>query len=215
MRNYKHSITAKKNNSQTTPYEHTTGILLAGGSSRRYGKNKAFLMINGIPLIERVTEKMKKIFQEVIVIANEKERFAYLGLPVVEDIKKGLGPLGGIYTGLLSISNEAGFFIACDMPFIDEGLVRYMTDIRDNYWAVVPSVGDEIEPLHAIYSKSCLGDINNLIDSEIYQVRRFYSRINVRFVKEGEIRQFIAPEIAFLNINTPDEYVRIQSLIRQ
>ena len=197
------------------PLENITGVILAGGLSSRYGKDKAFLMINGTPLIERTAEKMKKIFQEVILISNEKKRLSYLGLPVFQDIKKGLGPLGGIYTGLLSMSNEIGFFIACDMPFIDEGLVRYMTDIRDNYWAVVPSVSDEIEPLHAIYSKSCLGDINNLIDSEIYQVRRFYSRINVRYVKEGEVRQFIAPEIAFLNINTPDEYVRIQSLIRQ
>lgn len=194
--------------------ENITGIILAGGSSRRYGKNKAFLNINGIPLIETITEKMKGIFQKVILIANEKEGFAYLGLPVVEDIKMGLGPLGGIYTGLLSISNEAGFFVACDMPFINEGLIRYMADKRDNHWAVVPSVGDEIEPLHAIYSKSCLTSIKDLINSKIYQVRRFYDHIDVRYVKEGEIRKFIAPEIVFLNINTPDEYIKIQSLTR-
>lgn len=214
MRNFNDSIAMKKENIHKKPCEHITGVILAGGSSRRYGKSKAFLEINGIPLIERIAEKMEGIFQEVILIANEKERFAYLGLPVVEDIKKGLGPLGGIYTGLLSMSNEAGFFVACDMPFIDEGLIRYMVATTDNYAASVPSIGDEIEPLHAIYSQSCLGDIKNLIDSEIYQVRRFYSRINVRYVKEGEIRKFIAPEIAFLNINTPDEYTRIQSLLK-
>jgi len=111
-----------------------------------------------------------------------------LGLPVFEDIKKGLGPLGGIYTGLLSMSNEMGFFIACDMPFIDEGLVRYMTDIRDNYWAVVPSVGNEIEPLHAVYSKSCLSAIENLIKANTYQVRLFYGHINIKYVKEDEIK---------------------------
>ena len=204
----------KEENINKNLCENITGIILAGGSSRRYGKSKAFLEINGIPLIERIAEKMAGIFQEVILIANEKEQFAYLGLPVVEDVKKGLGPLGGIYTGLLSISNEAGFFVACDMPFIDEGLIRYMAGTRDNHWAVVPSVGDEIEPLHAIYSKSCLGDIKNLISSEIYQVRRFYDNIDVRYVKESEIIKFITPEIAFLNINTPDEYTRIHSLLK-
>ena len=204
----------KKINSQKNPYEHTAGIILAGGASSRYGKNKAFLEFDGIPLIEHIAEKMKGIFQEVILVANEKERFAHLGLPVVEDFKRGLGPLGGIYTGLLAISNEAGFFVACDMPFIDEGLIRYMTDIRDNHWAVVPSVGDEIEPLHAIYSISCLGAIKNLIDSEIYQVRRFYEKIHVRYVQEDKIRQFVSPKRAFLNINTPDEYDKFQSLLK-
>lgn len=197
------------------PLENITGVILAGGLSSRYGKDKAFLMINGTPLIERTAEKMKKIFQEVILISNEKKRLSYLGLPVFEDIKKGLGPLGGIYTGLLSMSNEMGFFIACDMPFIDEGLVRYMTDIRDNYWAVVPSVGNEIEPLHAVYSKSCLSAIENLIKANTYQVRLFYGHINIKYVKEDEIKKFTSPEQVFLNINTPDEYSRIGRLIKK
>jgi molybdopterin-guanine dinucleotide biosynthesis protein A len=125
---------------------------------------------------------------------------------------KGLGPIGGIYTGLMSISNQAGFFVACDMPFINKQLIRYMVDIKDNHEVVVPMVANNAEPLHAIYSKSCLTTIKELIDSNLYQVRLFYKRIPVRYIREDEIKKFCTPGRTFLNINTPDEFKRIQSL---
>jgi len=197
------------------PLENITGVILAGGLSSRYGKDKAFLMINGVPLIERTVEKMKKVFHQVILISNEQERLSYLRLPIFEDIRKGLGPLGGIHTGLLRMSNETGFFVACDMPFISEELVRYMVSKKNNYAALVPSVGNEIEPLHAIYSKSCLSAIESLISANTYQVRLFYDHIHIKYINEDEIKKFASPEQVFLNINTPDEYSRIDRLIKK
>jgi len=194
-------------------YDHITGVILAGGASKRYGKNKAFLKIGSARLIDSILQEMKTIFKRVILITNEKEKYEYLEVPMVEDHVKGLGPLGGIYTGLMSIPDEAGFFVACDMPFINRQLVRYMVDIKGNHRAVVPSVADNIEPLHAIYFRSCLKSIRHLIDSKRYQVRLFYDNIPVRYVKEDEIRKFCCPSKAFLNINTPDEFAKIQSLI--
>jgi len=194
-------------------YDHITGVILAGGASKRYGKNKAFLKIGSARLIDSILQGMKTIFKRVILITNEKKKYEYLEVPMVEDHVKGLGPLGGIYTGLMSIPDEAGFFVACDMPFINRQLVRYMVDIKGNHRAVVPSVADNIEPLHAIYFRSCLKSIRHLIDSKRYQVRLFYDNIPVRYVKEDEIRKFCCPSKAFLNINTPDEFAKIQSLI--
>jgi molybdopterin-guanine dinucleotide biosynthesis protein A len=205
---------AKEESEQKKLYEHTAGVILAGGSSRRYGKNKAFLEIGGIRLIEQITEEMRNIFKRVILVTNDKKGYEYLGIPVVEDLIKGLGPIGGIYTGLMSIPVQSGFFVACDMPFINRQLVRYMVGLQDNHSAVVPSVANEIEPLHAIYARSCLDPIMNLIDSKRYQVRLFYDQIRVRYVKEDEIRRFGSPSRAFLNINTPDEFTKIQSLIK-
>lgn len=204
----------KGKSEQKKPYGHMAGVILTGGSSKRYGKNKAFLEIGGIRLIDRITEDMKNIFKRVILVTNEKKGYEYLGIPLVEDLIKGLGPIGGIYTGLMSISCQAGFFVACDMPFINKHLVRYMVDIQDNHAAVVPSVANDIEPLHAIYAQSCLGPIRNLIDSKRYQVRLFYDQVPVRYVKEGEIRRFGSSSRAFLNINTPDEFAKIQSLLK-
>jgi molybdopterin-guanine dinucleotide biosynthesis protein A len=194
-------------------YDHITGVILAGGSSKRYGQNKALLKIKGVRLIDNILQEMKTIFKRVLLITNEKKKYEYLEVPIVEDLIKGLGPLGGIYTGLMSMPDQAGFFVACDMPRINRQLVRYMVDIKGNHSAVVPAVADKIEPLHAVYLRSCLKPIRHLIESKCYQVRLFYDSIPVRYVKEDEIRKFCCPSKAFLNINTPDEFVKIKSLI--
>ncbi len=199
---------------QKRPYDNVTAVILAGGSSERYGQNKAFLEIGGIRLIDLVAGQMKNIFKRSILVTNQKRDYEYLEIPIVEDLVKGLGPIGGIYTGLMSIADKAGFFVACDMPFINKRLVRYMVDIRDNHPAVVPSVANEIEPLHAIYTQACLGPIKSLIDSKRYQIRLFYDRISVRYVKEDEISRFGSPNRAFLNINTVDELAKIESLMK-
>jgi len=195
-------------------YDHITGVILAGGASKRYGKDKAFLKIGSARLIDNILQEMKTIFKRVILITNEKIKYEYLEIPMFEDIIKGLGPLGGIYTGLMSIPDQAGFFVACDMPRINGQLVRYMLDIKGNHKAVVPSVADKIEPLHSIYFQSCLKPIKHLIDSNRRQVRLFYDYIPVRYVKEDEICKFCCPSTAFLNINTPDEFAKIKSLIK-
>ncbi|MBW1690486.1 MAG: molybdenum cofactor guanylyltransferase [Deltaproteobacteria bacterium] len=195
-------------------YEHTTGVILAGGLSTRYGQDKAFLQIGGVPLIERIVEEMLSIFTRVILVTNQKRDFEYLELPMIEDLIKGLGPIGGIYTGLSSISEQVGFFVACDMPLLHEGLIRYMVDLIENHAAVVPSVGPWVEPLHAVYARSCLSPIKGLIDEKRYQVRLFYDLVPVRYVREDEIRLFCPPDEAFLNINTPEEFAKIQSLVK-
>jgi len=194
-------------------YDHITGIILAGGSSKRYGQDKAFLKIGNTRLIDSILQEMHTVFKRVILITNEKIKYEYLEIPMFEDLVKGFGPLGGIYTGLMSIPDQAGFFVACDMPHINRQLVRYMVDIKGNHRAVVPAVADKIEPLHAIYFQSCLKPIKHLIDTKRRQVRLFFDSIPVRYVKEDEIRKFCCPSKAFLNINTPDEFAKIKSFI--
>ena len=88
-----------------------------------------------------------------------------------------------------------------------------MVEVIDSNEAVVPSVGEWVEPLHAVYAKSCLGAIKALIDQKCYHVRLFYDRVSVRYVREDEIRRYCSPDDAFLNINTPEELDRIQSLV--
>jgi len=89
----------KEESGQRNPCNSITGVILAGGSSERLGQKKAFLEIGGIRLIDMVTEEMKKIFQRVILVTNERKDYEYLGgIPIVEDLIKGLGPIGGIYT---------------------------------------------------------------------------------------------------------------------
>ncbi len=188
-----------------------TGVILAGGKSSRFGRNKAFVEIDGTRLIERVARLMGSIFKRLIIISNTPREYSYLQLPVYVDLIKGLGPIGGIYTGLEVIEDDAGFFVACDMPFINEGLVRYIIDVRDDFDAVVPRINRLTEPLHALYSKSCLPAVRKLIRSGNFQTAKSYEKIRVRFVEEMEIRAFDPMLKSFMNINRPDELLGVMS----
>ena len=182
-----------------------TGVILAGGKSSRYGTNKALVRIEGIPLIERVAAVMQSLFERVFLITNTPDEYAYLGFPMHEDLIKGLGPIGGIYTALTAIPNSGGFFTPCDMPFLNPYLIRYMIDIREDYDAVVPKVSEKVEALHSLYSKRCLPAVKKLIDRREYQVFRFFPEVSVRYVEEAEIRGFDSQLRSFLNINRPEE----------
>jgi molybdopterin-guanine dinucleotide biosynthesis protein A len=189
-----------------------TGIILAGGKSRRYGLNKALVEINGVRLIERVIRVMESIFEHLIIITNTPHDYAYLKLPMHEDLIKDLGPLGGILTGLEAISDDAGFVVACDMPFLNADLVRYMVDMRDDYYAVVPKITWKIEALHALYDKKCLPAIRELIGSQEFQAIKFFDRIRVRYVGEDEIRASDPHLRSFINVNSPRELLDAEQL---
>jgi molybdopterin-guanine dinucleotide biosynthesis protein A len=192
------------------PYGELTGVILAGGKSRRYGRNKALVKIDGIALIERVLTVMDSLFQQVILITNTPEAYAHLKLTMHEDIIKNLGPLGGIYTALRSMPTEAGFVVACDMPFLNRELIRYMIEIRGNSDVVVPKIDGFMEALHALYGKRCLPFITRLIEHKHYQIIRMFPHVSVRHVLEAEIRRFDPDLKSFLNINKPQHLRRFK-----
>ena len=189
-----------------------TGIILAGGKSTRYGRDKALVEIDGIRLIERVIRVMSSIFQRLILITNTPSEYTFLQLPMYEDLIKGLGPIGGIYTGLEAISDEAGFFVACDMPFLNANLVRHIVKSRGDFDAVVPRMGWKIEALHSLYSKRCLPVIQELIGSREYQVIKVFHQTHVRYVDEDEIRSFDPQLRSFFNVNIPQELLDVAKL---
>ena len=202
-------ITPKNPSHIYSPFQRITGIILAGGRSTRYGKNKAFAEIRGTPLVEKVIEVMESVFDRVILITNTPHEYAHLKLPMVEDLIKGIGPLGGIYTGLNAISEEAGFFVACDMPFLNAALVRHMVELQGGFDAVVPRVDWMIEPLHALYTRGSLTALKEQIDAHDYQIVRFFDRIRVRYLDEHELRAFDPKFRSFLNVNRPEDLLDI------
>lgn len=182
-----------------------SGLILAGGESSRYGRNKALVKVNGISLIERVSLVMQSLFQEVILITNTPDEYSFLKLPMYEDLIKGLGPLGGLLTGLTRMSNNTGFLVACDMPSLNRELIRHIVRTRDNCDVIVPRISGLVEPLHALYSKRCLPVIRRLIDSHKYQLGQFFHLVSVKYVDEEVVRRF-DPEIkCFYNINEPQQ----------
>ncbi|MBW1912146.1 MAG: molybdenum cofactor guanylyltransferase [Deltaproteobacteria bacterium] len=199
------SITTKNHDRSAPLIEGVTGVVLAGGKSSRFGKNKALAEINGIPLIERVIHIMGSVFERLIISSNTPDEYSYLQLPIHEDLIKGLGPIGGIYTGLNVIEDEAAFFVACDMPFINQGLIRYIVNVKGDFDAVAPKIDWKMEALHALYKKNCLSVIKEMIDSRSYQTLKLFQKVNVRFVDEEEVRRFDPQLKSFVNVNRPDE----------
>jgi molybdopterin-guanine dinucleotide biosynthesis protein A len=186
-----------------------TGVILAGGKSSRYGRNKAFVLLEGVPLIERVAAVMGAIFDRLLLVTNTPEEYAYMGIEMVGDLIRGIGPLGGIYTGLKTIKGDAGFFVACDMPYLCEPLVRRMMDLCEGYDAVVPKVDWMVEPLHAFYAKGSLSVIEELIHSGRYQILEILARIRTRYVEEEILRSFDPRLRFFENVNRPEDVSRI------
>jgi len=183
-----------------------TGVILAGGQSRRYGTNKALEKLDGIPLIEHACMSLKKAVSQVVISTNEPEIYEFLGLPMFRDQVKGLGPLSGIHAALRFIRGEAGFFVACDMPFLNPSLIRHMAECCRDADAVVPRIGPYVEPLHSLYKKTCRPSVDHAVARREKKIVSFFGEIKVHYVEESMIRRYDPEMETFVNINNPEEF---------
>lgn len=190
-----------------------SGIVLAGGESRRMGHvNKALLDVGGLKIIERVAGVLEQVFDEILVITNTPEDFRFLGLPMIQDIRPGYGALGGLYTGLRSCRNEYGFLVACDMPFLDVRVMRHMVGLIGGQDVVIPRVGGRLQPLHAIYSRKCIEPIERSMAADDLKIYDLFHEVDVLEVPESVLAQF-DPGLRFvININTFEDLERARGL---
>lgn len=188
-----------------------TGIILAGGKNRRMGRNKSFLEIDGERLIDRTVKILKEIFTEIIIVTNSPLEYLDLKAQIVTDIFKGKGSLGGIYTGLFYASSDKSFVTACDMPFLSKPFIEYMVEAAAaKHDIIVPDMPDGPQPLHAIYSKTCLPNIKNLMDHDRLKITGFYKGLNILLIPHETIRSFDPDERMFFNINSDDDLKQIK-----
>jgi len=191
-----------------------SGILLAGGKSRRMGgANKALLRIGGRRIVERAASTLCNVFQEVLLITNSPEDFQFLGLPMLRDLIPGRGSLGGLYTGLRACKAAYGFLAGCDMPFLSADVIRYMLDMVKGFDVVLPRVSGGLEPLHAVYSRECLPHIEEALQHKDLKILNFLNKVRVREVSEKDLSTF-DPELRFImNVNTPQDLQRAQDYL--
>jgi molybdopterin-guanine dinucleotide biosynthesis protein A len=192
-----------------------TGVILAGGKGARFGENKAFIKINGKYLIEWIIESYKGIFNEIIISTNAPSVYKFTGIKIVKDIIPHKGPFVGIFSALKESLNNRIFVSACDMPFIRSSLIKYMVMKSKGYDVVVPSLGEEmLEPLHAIYKKSCLPAIERAIKANQARIISFYSDVRVYEMGREEIIR-LDPELrSFFNINTKEDLKKARELFK-
>ncbi len=186
-----------------------TAVVLAGGMSRRLGRNKALEPFEGEPLIRRVVSRMSRVGDPVTVIVNSPERATELNLPegveTATDRYPDKGSLGGIITGLLTAPTEWSAFCACDMPFLNIRLYQYLASQRSGYDAVVPVVEGRPEPTHALYSRVCIDPIRQRIDANDLKISSFFPDVRVKLVPEEEIRSTDPYLLSFFNMNTQED----------
>lgn len=180
-----------------------TAVILCGGKSSRMGFDKSKIKIEGRLLIEIIGEKLEKIFDEIILVAEKEDKFENLKYKVVEDMEKNYGPAGGIYTGLKNASSKYVFFLACDMPKINIDYIKYLMNIveDDECDGLICKKDDWIEPLHAFYSKDLIKDFKKGIEENSLVLYDIIKNSNIKYIPE-EITKKYSPDLdIFVNLN--------------
>ena len=192
-----------------------TGVVQAGGGSTRMGgQPKALMELGGRRIIERVLAALRPVVDEVLIVTNTPELYAFLELPMVADVYPDHGSLGGIYSGLKAASGQAAFTVACDMPFLSPEIIELVIRRSGEGDVVIPRVGDQLETLHAAYGKTCLPHIEERLIAGRLKITGFFQSVRVVEIAEEEIGRFGDPRLVFMNVNTPDELRRARALAK-
>ena len=195
-----------------------TGIILAGGKSGRFGQDKTSATIDGESLIQRVLCRLVPLSSEIIIVTSQQDTLSLSidsSARTVPALYPEKGPLGGIYTGLVASVSSYNLVVACDMPFLNIALLKYMIHVSSDFDLVVPKMEDKVEPLHAIYSKYCLSPIEHLIQKGEFKISSFFDTVRVRYIKDNEINKFDPEHLSFFNVNSIADLEKARILARQ
>lgn len=195
--------------------------VLAGGESRRFGAPKALAEVGGARVVDRVVAAARGALGEVVLIANRPELLADLGLRVRPDAVAGAGALGGVHAALRWAAEEGragALCVACDMPFLDAGLLRALLDRAADGDAdvVAPeSTGRRgVEPLCAYYSVRCLPEVERMLEAGERRLVDLLERVRTARIPLAEVQRRGAPDVLFLNVNTPADHARAEEVAR-
>ena len=183
-----------------------TGVLLAGGNSSRMGRNKALMPLAGRRLVDRALAVLRGLFDDLLMVTNSPDLYADLGIHMVPDLVAGKGALGGIHSAVHHAAAPHCLVVACDMPFLNADVLRYLVEQRAAHDVVVPNVNGRPQPLHAVYGKACLQPIARRLESDRLHVVGFYPDVRVREVRAAELAGFDPEGLSFRNLNTPEEF---------
>jgi molybdopterin-guanine dinucleotide biosynthesis protein A len=187
--------------------------ILAGGDSKRIGRDKAFIEVGGRSIIERILDCVKPLTDDVFISTNSLEKYASFGLRTVADVYPGKAALGGIYSALEAAHHNHVLVLACDMPFLNVDLLRYMIGLAPTADIIIPLIDPQgPEALHAIYSKNCLPAIKSRLQINRLRVVGFFDEVSVHYVKRDQVAKFDPNFYSFVNLNTPEDGQIVQSI---
>ena len=184
-------------------------LILAGGENRRIPVVKGFIKIQDKKIIERNLSLLREMFSKVFISTNSPELYFYLGTQIIGDVLTHRGPMTGIYSVLININSPFLFVTACDMPYINVILIKYIADKADErYDAIIPLYENKSQPLLGVYSKRIASKMENSIIKGKRSLRDFLKELVVYYINEDEIRKIDPFGRSFVNINTIEDYKR-------
>jgi len=188
-----------------------SGVILAGGENRRFGgRSKTEIMIGGKPIIERITDTIGDLFDELIIVSNDPVKFRkYSNFRIISDIFIKKGPLGGLHASIKASTKNAVFIFAGDMPFLDKALICKQIEryYEKNCDALVPILNSYPEPLHSIYNQAILDRLEKFLsESPDFALHDFLSTIDTQYLKMAPTEKVLR---SFTNINSPSDLTDI------
>lgn len=198
----------------TEKFPSVTAAILAGGRASRFGgADKSSLLVNGTRIIERQLAALSPIANEILIVSHESGRYAGLGIPVIRDVVEGAGPIGGIYTALVSARNPWVLALGCDMPFVSTPLFEALAGaVGDHLDAVVPRSVHGREPLCAMYARSAAPIFKRRLDDGTRRLGDVIEDLRVREIAGGALAPLDDDGRLFENINTPHDYARAREV---
>ena len=192
-----------------------SGVILAGGRNTRFsGKDKAFLKVGGVRIIDRLLNLFNEIFEEIILVTNEPIKYLEWDTYIVSDVFPLRSSLTGIHAGLFYSNLPYAFFSACDTPFLDKNLVEaILGKVESHLDIVIPNTTKGMEPLCAAYSQRCLQPITRHLERNQLKIQSFFNQSRIRTLEENTLRKIDPDLMSFYNINTPDDLIRAELMV--
>lgn len=195
-------------------YDNIAAFVLAGGASRRMGRDKALLELDGVPMIVRMARLAGSRVASVTVI-GPPERYASLGLGVVPDRWHGVGPLGGIATALSESLVDWNLILGCDLPYLTSEWIVWLIAraLESPAQAVVPESQQGLEPLAAMYRKNCELAFSSAVKRGVRRVSEALAEIFFEKVTASEWHALGSTDMLFHNMNAPEDFAEAQRRI--
>ncbi|MEI8015998.1 MAG: molybdenum cofactor guanylyltransferase [Nitrospira sp.] len=192
-----------------------TGVLLAGGKSRRMGEDKRHLVVGEQTLLERGLAVLQSIFCEVLVVIAQDSPPLKVAARVVRDLVPDCGSLGGLYTGLTQATTPYIFVVACDMPFLNQTVITQFTSRRGTADIVMARLADRLHPMHALYGKRCVPALEEMIRARQFKIQEVLSHsfLRVHYVTEADLLTIDPSGHSFYNVNTMADLEAARSLL--
>ena len=178
------------------------------------GEDKRFLYVGERNLLERSCAVLREVFERVCIVIAQDSPMLDAEVPVMRDLLPGCGSLGGLFTGLQRATTPHVFLAACDMPFLNPEVIRYMVGRKDEADIVIGRWETRLHPTHAVYSQKCLGVMEAMIQGRDLRIQGLvaHASLRVHVIGENEVRQIDHDGRSFLNINTPSDLNKARSL---